>query len=135
VAPDSACSAVKASPIASPARRALDRQVVGPRHHRGRRGEHREVFLGRRRDRRTPPLGIGPGAKCGDMAAAAPAPVGEDLRQELTQLGGPEPQEPVPMHETLPSGWLVLVLTTCTIIRLASEEPGLRFGRDVIVGF
>ena len=38
----------------------------------------------------------GPGAKCGDMAAAELAPVGEDRRQDLTQLGRPEPQKPVP---------------------------------------
>ena len=77
------------------------------------------------------------------MAAAEPAPVGEDRRQELTRLGGPEPQEPVRDPEDLrrctkhcpAAGWLPLVLTTCTIIRLAPEEAGLRFGRDVIVGF
>jgi hypothetical protein len=30
------------------------------------------------------------------MASAEFAPVDEDRRQDLTQLGGPEPQEPVP---------------------------------------
>lgn len=35
----------------------------------------------------TLPLDIGPGAKCGDVATADPAPVGKDRRQDLTDLG------------------------------------------------
>jgi hypothetical protein len=73
----------------------LDRQVLGP----GIIGPPRRAPRGLPRTAAGPPRAAPrhrPGARCRDMAAAEPAPVGEDRRQDLTQLGGPEPQEPVP---------------------------------------
>ena len=45
-------------------------------------------------------LDVRPRAECGDVAVAELPPVGEDRRQDLTDLGGPEPQEPVPGPST-----------------------------------
>ena len=87
----SASSVAKASPSLRPERaQDVGRQVLGAGHHRRGRGQRREV-LGRRGGLRAALVDIGLRAERGDVATAELAPVGEDRRQNLADLGGPEP--------------------------------------------
>ncbi len=73
----------------------LDGEVLGAGHQRSGGGQRLQIVRGRRQ-LTIAALGVGSRAERGDEAAAELAPVGKDRRQNLTDLGGTELQQPVP---------------------------------------
>lgn len=69
------------------------RQILGTRHHRSGEGERGKIFLGRGQQLRAPLRRVWSGAQRRDVAAAELPPPGEDRRQNLPDLSGPESQQ------------------------------------------